>query len=111
MRRIVSGALSTVVLLAGALAQPASAAPAVDDAPSDLQNMADAYGRITGPGGQLRNPAYLPALVAASSATTISLPDVALAASMYRSWRVKRMSRTVRPMPTPRPRPDSVIRP
>ena len=31
----------------------------------DLQNINDAYGRITGPGGQLRNPAYLPALVAA----------------------------------------------
>ncbi len=32
----------------------------------DAQNIADAYGRITGPGGQLQNPAYLPALVQAS---------------------------------------------
>ena len=31
----------------------------------DVQNINDAYGRITGPGGQLQNPAYLPALVAA----------------------------------------------
>jgi hypothetical protein len=30
----------------------------------DLKNIADAYGRITGPGGQLRNPAYLLALLA-----------------------------------------------
>ncbi|RNL65269.1 alpha/beta hydrolase [Nocardioides marmoriginsengisoli] len=29
----------------------------------DLKNLADAYGRIIGPGGQLANPAYLPALV------------------------------------------------
>ena len=30
--------------------------------------MEDAYGRVTGPGGQLQNPAYLPALVAAGTA-------------------------------------------
>ncbi|KRB76582.1 hypothetical protein ASE01_15540 [Nocardioides sp. Root190] len=29
----------------------------------DLRNVTDAYGRITGPGGQLANPNYLPALV------------------------------------------------
>ncbi|WP_240341097.1 hypothetical protein [Nocardioides sp. SYSU D00038] len=29
----------------------------------DLRNIGDAYARITGPGGQLANPAYLPALV------------------------------------------------
>lgn len=29
----------------------------------DLANIRDAYGRIHGPGGQLRNPAYLPALL------------------------------------------------
>jgi dienelactone hydrolase len=34
----------------------------------DAQNMHDAYGRVTGPGGQLQNPAYLPALVTASTA-------------------------------------------
>ncbi|WP_310961877.1 alpha/beta hydrolase family protein [Nocardioides terrisoli] len=36
----------------------------------DLQNIAAAYGRITGPGGQLRNPAYLPALIAQGNATS-----------------------------------------
>ena len=48
-----------------------SAAPAVADpdpgdpaySTRDLANIADAYGRIHGPGGQLRNPAYLPALL------------------------------------------------
>lgn len=36
----------------------------------DLQNMAAAYGRITGSGGQLQNPAYLPALISQSTATS-----------------------------------------
>ena len=63
------------LVLAGALAAPAAADPApTDPAPTDpgytqrdAQNIADAYGRITGEGGQLQNPAYLPALVAAST--------------------------------------------
>lgn len=62
--RLVTAALSLVVT--AALATPASAAPA--DSQADAQNMADSYGRITGPGGQLRNPAYLPSLVAATNA-------------------------------------------
>lgn len=33
--------------------------------------MADAYGRVTGPGGQLQNPAYVPALVAATTQRTV----------------------------------------
>ena len=33
----------------------------------DLANIANAYGRITGPGGQLANPSYLPALVQQST--------------------------------------------
>ena len=37
----------------------------------DTQNIADAYGRITGPGGQLQNPAYLPALVVESTRTGV----------------------------------------
>ena len=37
----------------------------------DTKNIADAYGRITGPGGQLQNPAYLPALVAESTQTGV----------------------------------------
>ncbi|WP_435741915.1 alpha/beta hydrolase [Nocardioides sp. SYSU DS0663] len=64
------------VALVPTLAGPAGAA---QDGPAtgspeyvarDAQNVLDAYGRITGPGGQLGDPAYLPALVGASSATT-----------------------------------------
>jgi hypothetical protein len=33
----------------------------------DLRNVADAYGRITGPGGQLRNPHYLAQLAGSSA--------------------------------------------
>ncbi|HWJ83034.1 MAG TPA: alpha/beta hydrolase [Nocardioides sp.] len=36
----------------------------------DLANMTDAYGRVVGPGGQLQNPAYLPALVQQSKAVS-----------------------------------------
>lgn len=57
------------LLVAGALAAPASAEPA--DPARDVQNMVDSYGRITGPGGQLQNPAYLPALVQATTARTV----------------------------------------
>jgi dienelactone hydrolase len=58
-----------------------SAAFAADPAPApgtpayvarDLQNMQDAYGRITGPGGQLQNPAYLASLVTAGTADQTS---------------------------------------
>ncbi|RYJ07574.1 MAG: alpha/beta hydrolase, partial [Actinomycetales bacterium] len=38
----------------------------------DAKNVLDAYGRITGPGGQLSNPAYLPALVRTSSLVTVA---------------------------------------
>lgn len=38
----------------------------------DTENVAAAYGRIHGEGGQLRNPAYLPALVAQSSAVSVA---------------------------------------
>ena len=38
----------------------------------DLQNIQDAYGRITGPGGQLQNPAYLAALATAGTADQTS---------------------------------------
>ena len=37
----------------------------------DLANIADAYGRVQGPGGQLRNAAYLPALVQAVTARSV----------------------------------------
>ncbi len=51
-------------------AAPLPAAPAY--VARDLQNMQDAYGRITGPGGQLQNPAYLESLVAAGTADQTS---------------------------------------
>ena len=38
----------------------------------DLKNIVDAYGRVIGPGGQLANPAYLPALVKESSAVSVA---------------------------------------
>ena len=38
----------------------------------DVQLMTEAYGRITGPSGQLRNPAYLPALVAQGATVSVS---------------------------------------
>jgi dienelactone hydrolase len=62
MRRVLTAVLLVLVTLAAAPATGATPDPA-----RDAQNMADAYGRITGDGGQLDNPAYLPALVAAST--------------------------------------------
>lgn len=78
MRWPISGVLS--LLVAGALTAPAvPATGAADPQPGspayvarDTQNIADAYGRIDGSGGQLRNPAYLPALVRESTLTTVS---------------------------------------
>jgi hypothetical protein len=55
-----------------ATAEPGSPAPGTPAyVARDTANMADAYGRITGPGGQLQNPAYLPALVQASTADQV----------------------------------------
>ncbi|MFL6061791.1 MAG: alpha/beta hydrolase [Marmoricola sp.] len=36
----------------------------------DLGNIASSYGRVTGPGGQLSNPAYLPAMIQQSTLIT-----------------------------------------
>ncbi|CAI9401740.1 alpha/beta hydrolase [Nocardioides sp. T2.26MG-1] len=72
MRRLVPAVLTAIAL--AVLAAPAGADPAPTDPAytrRDLQNIADAYGRITGPGGQLQNPTYLPALVAASTQRTV----------------------------------------
>lgn len=72
MRALVSGVLALAV--GAALAAPAAGDPAPTDpayTQRDLQNIADAYGRIDGEGGQLRNPAYLPALVAASTQRSV----------------------------------------
>jgi dienelactone hydrolase len=69
-------ALTTATLLAGV--SPAGAAvddPAVGSpeyVARDTANIADAYGRITGPGGQLQNPAYLPALVTETNTLTVA---------------------------------------
>lgn len=72
MRALLTGVLSLCV--AAALAAPATGDPAPTDpayTQRDLQNIADAYGRIDGPGGQLQNPAYLPALVAAATQRSV----------------------------------------
>ncbi|MBB6627749.1 alpha/beta hydrolase [Nocardioides sp. KIGAM211] len=61
---LTSGLLAALVLAGG----PASAGPdpsSPEYTARDTQNIADAYGRVTE--GQLQNPAYLPALVQAST--------------------------------------------
>jgi hypothetical protein len=58
--------LAALALAAPALAAPAVAAPAPgtpEYLQRDGQNVADAYGRQTAPGGQIQNPNYFPALV------------------------------------------------
>lgn len=97
-------ALSTLTVLTGltgtALAQePAPAPPPNSPAyvARDLQNLADAYGRVTGPGGQLANPHYLPALVKESTlvsatqllaqAATLNRPALT-AAMLVPGWNV-----------------------
>lgn len=71
MRRRLTATLS---LLLGATlltaTPPAQAGPdpsSPEYTARDTQNIVDAYGRIHGEGGQLQNPAYLPALVTAST--------------------------------------------
>lgn len=62
---------TVTLLLASVLACSAPATAGPDDPAftvRDTQNIVDAYGRIHGSGGQLQNPAYLPALVQASTA-------------------------------------------
>ncbi len=74
MRRVLVPALTALATLSALLATvvPAGA----EDAPApntpeyvarDLKNITDAYGRVTGPGGQLANPNYLPALIKEST--------------------------------------------
>ncbi len=74
VHRVLLAAVTTAAVAAAALAAPADGAGPDGPAPGDpaytardAQNIADAYGRITGPGGQLQNPAYLPALVQAAT--------------------------------------------
>lgn len=69
------GSLAVALTLGAGAAAPAPGAPPAADGvtgPEDLAAMTAAYGRITGPGGQLRDPAYLPALVQATSALTVA---------------------------------------
>ena len=51
-------------------ADPAPGSPAY--VTRDLANIQTAYGRIIGPGGQLDNPAYLPALVAQTTEAEVA---------------------------------------
>lgn len=72
MRRVLLPALTTLATLSALIATSLPAAHA-DPAPPprpgsaaylarDLKNVLDSFGRQTGPGGQLANPRYLPAL-------------------------------------------------
>lgn len=66
---------TVTLLLASVLACSAPASAGPDDAAftvRDTQNIVDAYGRIHASGGQLQNPAYLPALVQASTAKGVA---------------------------------------
>ena len=80
MRRTVStlAAAAIAALAAPLLTAPptATAAPPEPGDPAytlrDARNVVDAYGRIQAPGGQLRNPAYLPALVEQATATSVA---------------------------------------
>ncbi|KAA1421562.1 alpha/beta hydrolase [Nocardioides humilatus] len=73
-RRVLLAALCALTVVAAgttsATADPADPAPPGYDAVADLAAMRDAYGRIIDSGGQLQNPAYLPALVKESTVVT-----------------------------------------
>lgn len=71
--------LAALTLAATAALAPQPAVAAADPSPGspayvarDAANIADAYGRVTGPGGQLRNPAYLPALTTEVGPTAVA---------------------------------------
>lgn len=66
MRRRLTATLALLLGAALLTTTPAAAGPdpsSPEYTARDTQNIVDAYGRIHGEGGQLRNPAYLPALV------------------------------------------------
>lgn len=67
---VISVLVAATLLVAPAQAGPDPQSP--EYTARDAQNIADAYGRITGEGGQLQNPAYLPALVTASTPQTVA---------------------------------------
>ncbi|WP_183095028.1 alpha/beta hydrolase [Nocardioides stalactiti] len=67
-RVLIAASLAVAVLVTGlgpatASADPTDPVPVDYDVAADLAAMRAAYGRIIEPGGQLQNPAYLPALV------------------------------------------------
>lgn len=75
MRRALPALLLTAAL-AGSVLTATTDSAAADEPPApntlayllrDLKNVADAYGRVTGPGGQLADPRYFPALVKEST--------------------------------------------
>jgi dienelactone hydrolase len=77
--RRLTAALATLVASLTVLASPAQGATGDGPRPGslaselrDLGNVIAAYGRITGPGGQLRNPAYLPALLEQGTAVGVA---------------------------------------
>jgi pimeloyl-ACP methyl ester carboxylesterase len=80
MRRVLLPALTaltalTAVAVGSTSARAGTTQPGpVPNSPAyvarDLANIADAYGRQTGPGGQLANPSYFPALVKESTLLT-----------------------------------------
>lgn len=69
-------ASAALALGIGVAAAPAAASDPAPGTPEyqqrDTQNVVDAYGRIVGPGGQLQNPSYLPALVTESNAVGLA---------------------------------------
>ena len=68
---LVAAVTPVALVPAGAVEpKPAPGSPAY--VARDLENIEDAYGRITGPGGQLANPAYLPALVTETTALSVA---------------------------------------
>jgi len=75
MRRTLVLVLTACATVAGLLVAPAQADPEPTDPAytvRDLRNISDAFGRIHGPGGQLRNPAYLPALLQQGTAIGVA---------------------------------------
>ena len=71
MRRVLVPAFSALAVLTALVpvvhADPAPQPGSPAYVARDLKNISDAYGRVTGPGGQLANPNYLPALIKEST--------------------------------------------
>ncbi len=107
MRRLLVPALTALTVLTVS-ALPARAATAPEpNTPAyvarDLQNVTDAYGRVIGPGGQIANPNYLPALINASTWLTATqllqqaanpLRPAVTAGNLFPGWNVGNPLRT-----------------